>query len=336
MAGNHEDKLLRKLRGRNVTVSHGLAETLAQLDAAAGRPAWPRCRPSSTRSSRTTSSTAAGWSSPTPGSRRQYQGRASGRVRGFCLYGDTTGETDEYGLPVRYPWARDYRGSATVVYGHTPTPGPGMGQQHDLRGHRLRLRRNADRAALPERELVSVPAAAVYYEPARPLAPATPPRAPGLSIADVTGRRSIDTGYGRVTVAAENAAAALEVMGRFAIDPSSCCGCRRRWRPAPPPLWTATSSIRSRRWPTTARVGLDRVVLQEKHMGSRAVVLARGDGTGVCYTRTGRAFFTDGRLGDALVSRVAAAAGPLFDELDSDWVLLDCELLPVVGQGEPG
>ena len=35
----------------------------------------------------------------------RYQGRASGRVRSFALYGDTTGETDEYGLPVRLPWA---------------------------------------------------------------------------------------------------------------------------------------------------------------------------------------------------------------------------------------
>ena len=45
--------------------------------------------------------------------------RTSGRVRAFCLYGETTGETDEYGLPVRYPWANDYRGDAGVLYGHT-------------------------------------------------------------------------------------------------------------------------------------------------------------------------------------------------------------------------
>ena len=39
------------------------------------------------------------------GLKEAYHGRASGRVRAFALYGDTTGETDEYGLPVRYPWA---------------------------------------------------------------------------------------------------------------------------------------------------------------------------------------------------------------------------------------
>ena len=45
------------------------------------------------------------------GMKEAYQGRASGRVRDFALFGDTTGETDEFGLPVRLPWARDYRGA---------------------------------------------------------------------------------------------------------------------------------------------------------------------------------------------------------------------------------
>ena len=58
------------------------------------------------------------------GLKEAYHGRASGRVRSFALYGDTTGETDEFGLPVRYPWADDYRGRAMVLYGHTPTPVP--------------------------------------------------------------------------------------------------------------------------------------------------------------------------------------------------------------------
>ena len=70
------------------------------------------------------------------GLKEAYHGRASGRVRAFALYGDTTGETDEYGLPVRYPWAQDYRGRAMVVYGHTPMPRAGVGQQHHLPRHR--------------------------------------------------------------------------------------------------------------------------------------------------------------------------------------------------------
>ena len=65
--GNHDVKLLRKLRGKNVQITHGLAETLQQLEArAAGVPPRGRAR-SSTGWSATTSWTAAGWSSPTPG-----------------------------------------------------------------------------------------------------------------------------------------------------------------------------------------------------------------------------------------------------------------------------
>lgn len=73
-------------------------------------------------------------------------------------------------------------------------------------------------------------------------------------------------------------------------------------------------------------------------MGSRAIaVIARdadaaerrfgvADGTtGVIYTRTGRPFFPE--VGP-LVERLRTAAGPLFESLGSDWLALDCELLP--------
>ena len=58
------------------------------------------------------------------GMKEEMQGRGSGKVRDFALYGETTGETDEFGLPVRFNWAAEYRGSSVVVYGHTPVPEP--------------------------------------------------------------------------------------------------------------------------------------------------------------------------------------------------------------------
>ena len=103
------------------------------------------------------------------GLREEMHGRASAAVRAFALYGDTTGETDEFGLPVRYPWAQDYRGKAAVVYGHTPVPEATWVNNTIcidtgcVFGGRLTALR------YPERELVSVPAAATYYQPARPL-----------------------------------------------------------------------------------------------------------------------------------------------------------------------
>lgn len=341
--GNHEQKLLRKLRGRNVTVSHGLAETLEQL---AAEPPEFTARSATFIDGLVSHYLLDGGRLVVAhaGLKEEYQGRASGRVRAFALFGETTGETDEYGLPVRYPWARDYRGSAMVVYGHTPTPTPEWVNNTICIDTGCVFGGALTALRYPSKELVSTPAAKEYYPPARPLAPARvePTRDAGtLDLGDVTGRRHIDYGYGTVTVPAENAAAALEVMSRFTVDP--------RWLVWLPPTMApcSTSTIDgflehpAQAFADYRAAGVDRVVCEEKHMGSRAVVLACRDdaaagaagfgaGRGVVYTRTGRPFFTDPSLHGALVARVAAAVttAGLWEELASDWLLLDCELLP--------
>lgn len=52
--------------------------------------------------------------------------------------------------------------------------------------------------------------------------------------------------------------------------------------------------------------------------------------TGIIYTRTGRRFFEDTAVEDALLARVRQAAedSGLFEELQSNWLCLDCELMP--------
>jgi polynucleotide kinase-phosphatase len=339
--GNHEQKLLRKLRGRNVTISHGLAETLDQLSRE--EPAFIE--------------KAAAWIDGLvshlrldggrlvvahAGLKEEYQGRASGRVRDFCLYGESTGETDEYGLPVRYPWASDYRGSAMVVYGHVPTPMAEWVNNTICLDTGAVFGGNLTALRYPEKTLVSVPAEKMHYEPIKPLVEANPARDDStLNLDDVTGRRHIRTAYGTVLVEAENAAAALEVMSRFAIDPRYLL-----W--LPPTMSPTSTSGRDGylEYPTEAfadyrSAGVERVVCEEKHMGSRAVVLVCRDrataevrfgvadgSCGAIYTRTGRPFFTDTALAGTLLGRVRAAAAPLFDELDTGWLLLDSELLP--------
>jgi protein phosphatase len=340
--GNHEQKLLRKLRGRNVTVSHGLAETLEQL---AAEPESFVTEVASFVDDLISHYVLDGGRLVVShaGLKEEYQGRASGRVRAFCLFGETTGETDEYGLPVRYPWARDYRGRAMVVYGHTPVATPEWINNTICIDTGCVFGGSLTALRYPERDLVSVPAEKVYYEPVRPLAPAPAAEPDALDLAGVVGRRSLDTGYGRITVAAENAAAALEVMSRFAVDP--------RWLLWLPPTMAPCSTSTSEGYlehPAEAiedyrRAGVASVICEEKHMGSRAVlvvcrdeaVAARRFGmpdgpAGAIYTRTGRPFFADGGQTEALLSRVRAAAteAGLFDELDTGWLLFDAELLP--------
>ncbi|MCM4081703.1 polynucleotide kinase-phosphatase [Paractinoplanes hotanensis] len=324
--GNHEQKLARKLNGRNVQLTHGLPETLEQLAAepdsfVASAKAFIEGLVSHyvLDEGRLVVAHA--------GLKEAYHGRASGRVRSFALYGETTGETDEYGLPVRYPWARDYRGSAAVVYGHTPTPKPEWINNTICLDTGCVFGGALTALRWPSRELVSVPAEREHYAPVRPLAPAERPD-DGLDIADVTGRRHLDYGYGRVTVAAENAAAALEVMSRFALDPA-----RLVWLP-PTMAPCSTSALDGYlEHPATAfddlrQAGAERVVCEEKHMGSRAIVRVSRSGAGdTIWTRTGRPFFGPA-LDEQLLTRARAAAGGLFDELSSDWLLLDAELLP--------
>lgn len=346
VCGNHEAKLLKALRGKAVQRTHGLAETLEQM---AAQP--PEFRDEVERfldglishyvldEGRLVVAHA--------GLIERYQGRSSGRVREFCLYGQTTGETDEYGLPVRYPWAEDYRGAATVLYGHTPVPGAEWVNNTlcldtgCVFGGRLTALR------YPERAVVSVPAARVYYEPAKPFpppAPATPARREPdvLDIRDVQGSRVIETGYlPRISIREEHAAAALEVMSRFAIDP--------RWLVYLPPTMSPVATSPGGtllEHPEQAldayrASGVETVVCEEKHMGSRAVLLVcrneaaagarfgTSDGSGAVWTRTGRPFFSP-ELTAALVDRVRIAAerAGLFDELDTSWLLLDAELLP--------
>src|SRR5205823_6754602 len=248
--------------------------------------------------------------------------------------------TDEYGLPVRYPWADEYRGRATVAYGHTPVAVPEWVNNTICLDTGCVFGGSLTALRYPERQLVSVPAERVHYEPVRPLGGAPTRADHTLDLADVTGRRHLDTGYGTVTVAAENAAAALEVMSRFAVDP--------RWLLWLPPTMApcTTSTVDGYlEHPAEAlddyrRAGVGTVVCEEKHMGSRAVMVVCRDADvavrrfgssqpGIVYTRTGRPFF-DGPTNAALLDRVRAAADTagLFAELDTGWLLLDCELLP--------
>jgi protein phosphatase len=354
--GNHDLKLLRKLRGKDVQVAHGLEKSLAEIDAL---PAEVRGPP--TRELADFLDALIGHYVLDDGKlvvahagmKEEMQGRGSAKVREFALYGETTGETDEFGLPVRYDWAAEYRGKAVVVYGHTPVP----------EAEWLNRTINIDTGCVfggkltalryPELELVSVPAARTYCPPARPFLPPES-SAPALSaqqqhddvldMDDVLGKRIIATRLRpNITIREENAAAALEVMSRFAADP--------KWLIYLPPTMAPCATSREPgllEHPAEAfagyrHEGVPRVVCEAKHMGSRAVVLVCRDepaaqrrfgvveeGIGICYTRTGRRFFEDRATEAALLEQVRRAldATGFWEEFRTDWVCLDCELLP--------
>jgi protein phosphatase len=348
--GNHDLKLQKKLKGKQVSINHGLAETLEQLEAES--PAfidqvkeflYGLVSHYVFDEGKLVVSHA--------GIKEEMQGRGSGAVRSFCLYGETTGEIDEFGLPVRYDWASEYRGKAKVVYGHTPVPeAEWLNKTIDIDtgcvfGGKLTALR------YPEETLVSVPAKKVYCEPARPL---EPPKEQELSnqqayddllaIEDVTGKRIVQTRLrNNLTIQEENSISALEVMSRFAINP--------KWLIYLPPTMSpcgaselpdflehpqqAINYYKSR--------GIEKIVCEEKHMGSRVVLVVCRDesvvqarfgvlneGIGVAYTRTGRSFFNDNSLETAFLARVnnALTKADFWETHQTDWVCLDTELMP--------
>ncbi|GHO67535.1 polynucleotide kinase-phosphatase [Ktedonobacter sp. SOSP1-52] len=347
--GNHDAKLWRKLDGRNVQVRHGLAETLEQMEKEA--PEFYA------RVKKFLDSLISHYVLDDgklvvahAGLKAEMHGRTSRAVREFALYGETTGETDEFGLPVRYNWAAEYRGQALVVYGHTPVP----------EAEWLNNTINIDGGCVfggklialryPERELVEVSALQAYSDPVRPLqVPESKLSAQQqhddlLDIEDVSGKRYIPTRLKQtVAIREENAVAALEIMSRFAANP--------KWLLYLPPTMSPAETSREPGFLEHPREafayyreeGIERVICEEKHMGSRAVVIicrdeevARqrfgviGEGSGICYTRTGRRFFEDASLEAELLQRLRAALerANFWTRFETDWVCLDCELMP--------
>ena len=359
--GNHDMKLMRKLRGKNVKITHGLDKSLAEIDTL----------PEDIRAS--FSQELANFLDSLvshyvldngclvvshAGMKEAMQGRGSGRVRDFALYGETTGETDEFGLPVRYNWAAEYRGQAIVVYGHTPVPEPEWlnGTINIDTGCVYGGRLTALR--YPEKELVSVPSARTYCESAKPFLPEEDQvgahELPGLTgqqqlddvldLEDILGKRIITTQlHKNVTIREENALAALEVMSRFAANP--------KWLIYLPPTMSpcgTSAEPELLEHPQEAfayyrHQDVSQVICEEKHMGSRAVVIVCRDedatrqrfgildeGIGICYTRTGRRFFERPELETQMLIRLQAALETtgFWQEFNTNWVCLDCELMP--------
>jgi protein phosphatase len=132
-------------------------------------------------------------------------------------------------------------------------------------------------------------------------------------------------------------------MSRFAIAP--------QWLVYLPPTMSPSETSEADGWlerPEEAfayfrKQGVRAVVCEEKHMGSRGVIAlcrtgavarsrfgASDDEAGAIWTRTGRAFFAERDTAEGVLARLRQAfdACGLWEELATDWVLLDAEIMP--------
>ncbi|MEZ4371874.1 MAG: polynucleotide kinase-phosphatase [Polyangiaceae bacterium] len=347
--GNHDVKLTRFLQGKQVKLRHGLEQTAEQL--ATESDVFKQHVLTFVQQLVSHQVLDGGKLVVAhAGMKQAFQGRASGRVREFALYGETTGEVDSFGLPERVDWAQDYRGDAMVVYGHTPVPRAEWINRTICIDTGCVFGGSLTALRYPERELVSVRAAQVYYEPTRPLEPTReerPERVLDLSdLFEPDHKRSkpVSTEFGfSVSAGRAQVAQALEEISRFTIDP--------RWLIYLPPTMSpceAASDGPLLEAPAQAfdyfrREGVTHVVCQEKHMGSRAIVVlcrnaetarqrfgADSPSLGVVYSRSGRSFFKHTETEQALLERLRQAAEGcgLWQRFDTEWLCLDCEILP--------
>lgn len=349
ICGNHDEKLNKFLMGKNVNLNHGLDKTVQQLE-------------STSKEFRNEVKeflngliahyvlddgklvVAHG------GLPEEMHGRAAAAVRAFCLFGETTGEIDEFGLPVRYNWAKNYKGKAMVVYGHTPIP--------DIEWLNNTL--NIDTGCVfggkltalryPEKEIVSVEAKQVYSEPVRPIQPTKEQLSAQqefddlLDIDIINGKKLIETKFhNKVIIREENAVAALEVMSRFAMNP--------KWLIYLPPTMSPPETSKLPNYlehPTEVfnyfiKNGVTQVICEEKHMGSRAIAIVCKEpdvakkrfgllnaSLGTVYTRTGRKFFEQDKTEKEFLEMLnkALTASNFWKKFNTDWVCLDGELMP--------
>jgi protein phosphatase len=341
VASNHDDRLQRWLKGREVTISHGLDATIAEFE---GKSAQFRSDMADFIDGLSGHLVFDGGRLAVAhvGLREDMILGASREARQFAVFGPM-GLPGKDGKIAREDWADEYRGSTHIVYGHTVVDEPVW--------HNRTI--NIDTGAVfggsltalrwPEKELVSVKAKSQHAILDNPPFSRKKTDDPALiSFSEVSGKKYVETSVlGRITVDARHMSGALEHFARHTIDP--------RWLVYVPPTMSpveASSEGDFLEHPEQAfdyyrKQGLKEVVMETKHMGSRALALVCRDeetarnrfgvtdgSTGHIWSRSGRPFFKDADRHDVLRKIAAGAAQSLFKTLATDWLLLDCEIMP--------
>lgn len=354
--GNHDRKLARVLRGVGASGNfskYGIGKTLEELLVLSKRVAEDELSPDTSPADNALAQRFLKVFDTLPdhyvldggrlvvahaGLTEKYHGRVGKDVMEAALYGvEKDGKTqDADKMPEREDWAASYKGRAVVVYGHNHV------QRAIWRNNTICIDtdcvQGGELTALryPERELVAVKAKACYY--GEPRNAGRVPEPEPLEISSFFGERTLQAVGSFIRVSREQMEAGIEATTCHAIDP-------RRLIYIPPTMSPCESSAKPDLLEHTDEAlayyrskGLNHVVLQEKHMGSRAcLLLCRDEGVanrwfgasflGDCWTRTGRRFF-DGNIHTQVIAEAhrLAYSGGLFDS--REWALLDCEIMP--------
>ena len=330
VAGNHDRRLARVLRGRKVRTDHGLENSLEALQDCENQTRikfadFLEALPSHLvlDEERLVVTHA--------GLKAAHLNRDSRRVEEFCLYGDTRGEIDEFGISNRPDWVLEYSGKSRVVYGHAPVLVPEWCNRTINIDTGAVFGGSLTALRYPEMELVSVPAKEVYAEPFRPMEIGTRP-AELIRVDDLLKNVGIPTRFGaRVELSAEERAHAFEALHSCVIPapelhylpPSSACG---SVSPEEDFLERPEEAFKDFKGQ-----GVSRMVFQEKHGGARAVLLLRKDKRGWVYGRAGRTLFASPQSQQDFLDSWTKQLeeSDFWSAFETDWVCMEGQLIPV-------
>ncbi|XKE94622.1 polynucleotide kinase-phosphatase [Metaplanococcus flavidus] len=276
------------------------------------------------------------------GIRDEFIGKESGAISDFCRYGDTGG-FDDNGKPVRNDWTVGHQNRLLIVWGHDPKPKPllinntinidqGVVFGGELTAYRY-----------PERDFVSVKAKADYSGATdNPLVVWEKNRLNPPNIGKFINGYSVLTDYaGEVRIPEELVKPAIDAVSHYTIPIEQLVYIPPTMSPTPKPsalpdyLEHPKEAIDYYR-----NNGVHTMIAEKKHMGSRGILFLFKDkesslkhtgieSLGSIYTRTGKRFFdreTENRLLVELNEELVRIK--YFDEYQTDYVLLDAEIMP--------
>ncbi len=347
--GNHDDKLLRMLSGNKVQLRHGLEKTMAQLEGV-NVQFLDEVKSFIVRLSSHLELDGGSLVVAHAGLKASMHGRSSGEVHAFCLYGETTGETDEFGLPVRHNWAGEYEGNALVVYGHTPVPEP-IWQKNTVNidtgcvfGGKLTALR------YPERQIVSVNPPETYSQPLRPLHwnnqfTQVEKIDPSISIDLVGSRALVSTRHGyHLSLQEHQVATVMQLLTLESVPAKWLIYLPATISPPTSSNLPGTLEHPAQAFDYYRKKNLIQVAAWACPVGTRVVVvLCRndavaqkrfhfvGDSLGTVYTRTGRPFFKEKDENQHLIQKLVKGMelAEVWDTLKTDWLCFEAIISPL-------
>lgn len=349
---NHGWKIARWLDGRSVTLSHGdekVEEEFEEFEQVYGADKTTKIKgmlknfllqaPSHYVLMKNGVHTAV---CTHAGIKDEFIGKQSPDIQDFCRYGDTSGLNDK-GKPVRKDWFVHHKGSMDIIWGHDPKTQPLVINntinidQGVVFGGKLTAFR------YPEKDFIFVKAANDYSGAVdNPLKEWEKKRFDAPNIEKFIEGYSVQTKqFGYVKVHQDIVKSAIDTISHYAVPIEQLLYIPPTMSPTletsllPDFLEHPKEAIEYYR-----SHGIETLIAEKKHMGSRAVLLLFKDKDsakksigseidGVIYTRTGRRFFdklTEQKIVRELIEELTRKG--YFDKYETDFVLLDAEIMP--------